>query len=459
MAWETGTASDHLDLMNKIHSFLTTNAALVAANQQWTSLRVPTQFPFQTVPTNGRIAFQTTGASVNTYADPWPQGVPAALARFSIKGNLVCPTTGTYNFSLLCRSKVQILIDDVLVFERYTAGTNGSTYPATMFSKSLTAGQHVFEVRYVLDTNNPNSEFLAVGWQKPGDGSITTIPAAAYSGLMLNWATLYGEVASTQQAFNTVYADRECALVGPGLSGSDQIYIMLNTISDSVGDYYNIGIAGATTFKNDVIMAYQPGVSPRSQCMYGWLQPMKYWIIASGRRFIVVAKVSTNYEAIYGGFIWPYAFPSEFPYPLAIGGSGNDRNVRFSNTTSKHGSFWRPSSYGAAVANLTLRDTAGVWQNFSNFSDSSASPGCVYPTNNDYSYRPSVDNSYGLTPLSMYTPTGTAINVWGELDGVFHIPGYAQSSENTLVINGVTYIVFQGGHRTAQNDYGAIALT
>lgn len=35
MAYETGTATDHLDLYNKLYTFLTSNADLVTANQQW----------------------------------------------------------------------------------------------------------------------------------------------------------------------------------------------------------------------------------------------------------------------------------------------------------------------------------------------------------------------------------------------------------------------------------------
>lgn len=38
MAFETGTATDHTDLWNKLISFLTTNADLVAASQEWTQV-------------------------------------------------------------------------------------------------------------------------------------------------------------------------------------------------------------------------------------------------------------------------------------------------------------------------------------------------------------------------------------------------------------------------------------
>lgn len=42
MAWATGTASNHRDLMAKIRDFLTANADLVALGQQWVQLAGPT---------------------------------------------------------------------------------------------------------------------------------------------------------------------------------------------------------------------------------------------------------------------------------------------------------------------------------------------------------------------------------------------------------------------------------
>ncbi|HYE35509.1 hypothetical protein [Methylocaldum sp.] len=39
MAYETGTAAGHYDLLDKLRAFLKTNAALVAAGQEWTELR------------------------------------------------------------------------------------------------------------------------------------------------------------------------------------------------------------------------------------------------------------------------------------------------------------------------------------------------------------------------------------------------------------------------------------
>ena len=39
MAWETGTATDHDDLLDKLITFLTTDSGLVAANQEWMVLK------------------------------------------------------------------------------------------------------------------------------------------------------------------------------------------------------------------------------------------------------------------------------------------------------------------------------------------------------------------------------------------------------------------------------------
>lgn len=46
MAVEIGMATSHSDLLLKLEKFLTTNSELVAANQQWESLRDNTAAPY-----------------------------------------------------------------------------------------------------------------------------------------------------------------------------------------------------------------------------------------------------------------------------------------------------------------------------------------------------------------------------------------------------------------------------
>ena len=45
MAVEIGTATDHVDLFNKLYTFLTANADLVGAGQQWERITSVGQVP------------------------------------------------------------------------------------------------------------------------------------------------------------------------------------------------------------------------------------------------------------------------------------------------------------------------------------------------------------------------------------------------------------------------------
>ena len=49
-------------------------------------------------------------------------------------------------------------------------------------------------------------------------------------------------------------------------------------------------------------------------------------------------------------------------------------------------------------------------------------------------------------------------NQLGELDGVHQITGFDNAVENTLEIDGVTYVVIQDVARTGFNDYFAMRL-
>ena len=49
-------------------------------------------------------------------------------------------------------------------------------------------------------------------------------------------------------------------------------------------------------------------------------------------------------------------------------------------------------------------------------------------------------------------------NEYGELDGVCHIAGSNQTSENTLTIDGDDYIVFQDIYRLAFHNFMAVRL-
>jgi hypothetical protein len=98
----------------------------------------------------------------------------------------------------------------------------------------------------------------------------------------------------------------ELILNGPG-SGSDEIFVGIQTYSNVGGDYYNWKMAGFTGYTGGILFSNQPGCTAgRWPRMLLSNSNISYWFVANGRRFIVVAKISGVYEACYLGFHWPY---------------------------------------------------------------------------------------------------------------------------------------------------------
>lgn len=456
MAWETGTATSHIDLVNKLVTFLTTNSALVAASQAWTALRTSVSLPFSASVPAGRFSF---GNNIypSTFADPWPNGVANANTRMKITGNLSCPTTGSYQFVVLQGDWCEIRIDGTLVYGSYSENYQ-SNYPSTPnFTTTLSSGSHTIDVRLI--GVNASNRGIAIGWKKPGDSSFDTIPAGNLSSLALAWNLNYGSGTGNTTAFANMMNDVEVALKGPGLSGTDEVFVFLNTISNTSADYFNIRVNGGVSYIATNPVTDQPGIVDTPTGMLCWNSSIKYWFIANGRHFKIIAKVSTSYENLYAGFLLPYGLPSEVPYPMTIGASSSELNIRFSESSLAHSSFWRPSSNTSSPRNATLkyRDNAGQWTGFSNVNGNSFSPGRVYPTNNTnpVNMRNDPTGSYALIPATLYIPL---TDVVGELDGVFYIPGFSNASENIVTIASQDYLVVQAANRATGADYVAIKL-
>jgi len=64
---------------------------------------------------------------------------------------------------------------------------------------------------------------------------------------------------------------------------------------------------------------------------------------------------------------------------------------------------------------------------------------------------------YSLTPIELSTKIPK--NVYGRLDGVYHITGFDNVVENTITIEGRNYIVIQDISRTSFADYFALELS
>lgn len=274
---------------------------------------------------------------------------------------------------------------------------------------------------------------------------------------------------------------RHVVFRGRGLSGLDQIYTSVSEVADTAADYYNWAIgAGIGFVESSLIAGYgdirggMVGGSPQNKAMLLWNQPMTYWFFANGRRWFVVAKVSTTYAAGGAGFILPPCPPAEYRYPCAVWGSADSTTARWSVTSSEN--------WGMTCGNVLLRDPAGNWgahrgangggssthlllptgcNNFAYYSPTGATATTNWSTNTYNSFlnfRDGPDGSFPLWPVTLVTTTGSGTgaiaqqNIYGEADGLFWVPSLNNGAEDEIVVNGVTYIVFQSVFR-AGNPY------
>lgn len=267
-------------------------------------------------------------------------------------------------------------------------------------------------------------------------------------------------------------------LKGPGLAGTDSIYVGLTTSDNAPADTFNLCLAGAQGFSAAAPWAAQVGKS-RDQFVGAWDSAMPYWIVANGQRFVVVLKVSTTYHALYAGKILPYGTPTQYAYPLFIGGS-SAANYRWSDTSIAHRTFVDPGSTTGSMnspgdstsAQLCLPD--GAWYGFGNWYPSGGNESrplsghrFVWPyqaanesngaSSRQREMRDNIDGGYSLLPLIL-NASDPSRQVFGELDGCFCVSGFGNAAENIITIGGVDYLVVQNIFRTNRWNYWALKL-
>jgi hypothetical protein len=252
-------------------------------------------------------------------------------------------------------------------------------------------------------------------------------------------------------------------LQGPGLSGTDEIYAIIKTFFDAGADYYNWQINAADGYTATASGAGQPNVSPPSYIPL-WNSAIPYWFMASGRRFIVVAKVSTTYQGGYVGLSLPFSTPTQFPYPMMIAGTSAAANARWSSTALR--------MFCMALASQSyLRHIDGGWNAITGYYEGLISPVTKFvfhpyggtPVNISYisTMRDGLGGAYPLTPITAINlDNGVTKGVDGELDGVFHISGFNNAAENVVndPVSGLDHVVFHNVYRTGFHDYFALRL-
>jgi len=234
-----------------------------------------------------------------------------------------------------------------------------------------------------------------------------------------------GSQAWTELRWVETATTQELILKGPGLAGVDEIFIGIRSDQNVASDAYNWHIQGATGYLPLDAWADQPNASPNRH-MALWNQPMPYWFVGDGRRIMVAARVSTRVMFIHLGFILPYATPGQYPYPLLIVGSS--ANARWSGVNTNF----------APV----IRSPGGEW-------NESAT---LWPVG--MSIMPSPGNVYPLTRVVVLNSN----DALGEIDGLAHVSGYANATENTVTVGAATWLALQDCAQTGIGNYTALKL-
>jgi hypothetical protein len=260
---------------------------------------------------------------------------------------------------------------------------------------------------------------------------------------------------------------------GKGLTGSESIYVGMQTADTPASDVYNIEISGSLGFNSASAFSSQAGKSPVSY-MCAWNTTTPFWLVANGQRFVVVAKVSTTYHAMYCGKILPYGTPSQYGYPVFIAGETNTATLRWSSTNIEFRHFSDPGGDQTTNSGANLCHPDGTWYGYFNFYNSAGTDAnsnigrSVWPYAGDATdssgvqsflreLRENVDGSYSLFPLILNTDT-PGRQVFGEMDGCYYVSGHNNAAENVVTIGGVDHLVVQNIFRTARYNYWALKL-
>lgn len=264
-----------------------------------------------------------------------------------------------------------------------------------------------------------------------------------------NWTVLKTDTSITDETHKY--------LKGPGLSATDNIHVNIRTYKSVSNDRFNWAIRGAINFNTLLTFANQPSSSPEGYVPL-WDSSTPYWLIANGRRFILIAKISTTYQTCYCGFYLPYGTSSEMPYPIAILTAATNSTQRWSSGVYTVGGFWDPVQHSSSlrhfdgawlsVYNYVVR-TDGVRQEYHDTS--------IWPFHIDTKIGYSQDGTYGLLPAILHSSYSNG-NVFGELEGVYRVSGISNAAEDTVTVGADTYLVVQSAYRTNNRDYAAIKL-
>ncbi len=396
--YEIGSASDYLDLLEKLNTFLTTNGSAYGLTYAGTGTGTLTAYrggassvaETFTITATSSTNFTVVG-SVSGSIGPATVGTPFSHAKIAftltaggtafVSGDVFTLTTApkwtnmrrargctvTASSGTTGQYAAENVIQGLEVWDNNRYWDSGVAAPQTLECTYLDAqtiveyaimGNSSFAPKtWTLEYWNGSTWVTAdtrtniTSWPSTADWLTFTVAAPASS---TRWrlnitAGMSGsriyihqiEMRITAGGYNVAFG--QYVWKAPGNDGTSEIYVGAHHFRRVDADYFNWELAGFDGYNAASEWYAQPN---RQSGLYLPLvnSSIPYWFICNGRRVIVIAKVGSQYETAYMGLIDPYFTPGQLPYPLALGGSlaftspplWNSTTWKYTNASNNH---------------------------------------------------------------------------------------------------------------------------
>jgi len=241
---------------------------------------------------------------------------------------------------------------------------------------------------------------------------------------------------------------------GTGLAGLDEIYCGIETYEVPASGIYNWELMGSWGWRSGRNLEAHPRSSGDDKVfLYLWNSSIPYRMVATPRRIIMVAKVSTVYQFLHLGLINPIGTDAQYPYPLLIGGCGYSKNQNYTMTGASNAAFW--GNQGQAAM---LSFPGGYWGYSFNIGSAGQQSFRVLSFHEGYNTNiyPALDGSYMLEPF--YLVDYNRSSIYGNIDGLYRLSGYNNTPENIVTVSGVNYMVFPDVYRLTVDAFCALRM-
>lgn len=512
--WQTGTATDYKDLLNKLVEIATgSHLSAISINAAGTGYTVNDVLTVSggTSTFAAKIRVTTVGGG----GDITGAVIQEGGAYTSTPSSPVSVTGGTGSSATFTSTFAATGWTAVRRTQQAASATiaGGGTGYANGNVLTVVGGNFTTAATFTV-TGNSSGVITSV--------SLTT--AGEYRDVPTNPVTVTGG-AGTGATLTVTFApysganEREVVLQGIG-GGADTIYVGMksyNTLgSNGLDTTYNWTLVGMTGFNPALSLDQQPGVSPGaipSATTGAYLPlhnnpsfPIGFWFSITGRRIVGICKVEnaivTHYPSFHLGWLNQFGTQGEFPYPMYVAGGSSRHDVLFNTTAPSITGLTEAVGISGHTGPGWWRSADSVWHEVKNSTAvDSGSPTravssayVVYPcglTSN--AFTPAADaivgngngdwdefipqagipgsatlrlqptpmtggDLYLLVPATLITTASASeLDVLGEIDGVFWVSGVGGViSGDTMTVAGQRYRVFQCGNRTTEFSFMAV---